>query len=75
MQWRATACSACCGPRLHDTFVGDGVGWGGTWHNKFPVLRIDQVWVSRHFKVVAATARRTQHSDHRMVLAGVRLVP
>jgi endonuclease/exonuclease/phosphatase (EEP) superfamily protein YafD len=54
--------------RLCDTFREAGLGWGNTVVNEFPVLRIDQVWVSDHFRVAAVAARRTQHSDHRMVI-------
>lgn len=55
-------------PRLHDTFKEGGVGWGDTFMNDFPLLRIDQVWTSEHFRAVAVRARRTEHSDHRMVV-------
>jgi hypothetical protein len=56
-------------PRLHDAFAEGGVGWGNTALNDIPVSRIDQVWVSRHFRTRVASARRTVNSDHRMVVA------
>jgi endonuclease/exonuclease/phosphatase (EEP) superfamily protein YafD len=55
-------------PRLHDAFAEGGRGWGHTVLNDTPMLRIDQVWVSDHFRAVAVVARRTQRSDHRMVI-------
>lgn len=52
---------------LHDAFREGGIGWGNTFHNDFPILRIDQIWVSKHFWAVAVFALKTLHSDHRMV--------
>jgi vancomycin resistance protein VanJ len=60
-------------PRLHDAFSSAGVGWGNTILNEFPVLRIDQVWVSEHFRPLAVRARKTQHSDHRVVICDLEL--
>lgn len=48
-----------------------GRGWGGTAINTMPFFRPDQIWV-RQIGVVASCAVRTQHSDHRMVIADVR---
>jgi hypothetical protein len=55
-------------PCLHDAFAEGGRGWGHTVLNDTPVLRIDQVWGSDHFRAAAVVARRTRHSDHRMVV-------
>lgn len=55
-------------PRLHDAFKEGGTGWGNTILNDTPVLRIDQIWVSERFRAMAVVARRTKHSDHRMVV-------
>jgi hypothetical protein len=54
--------------RLEDTFHRGGVGWGNTGINEIPVVRVDQVWASDHFIPVAVVARKTLHSDHRMVI-------
>jgi hypothetical protein len=54
--------------RLRDAFREAGAGWGNTATNDFPLLRFDQVWVSKHWRVTRVTARKTQHSDHRMVV-------
>ena len=60
---------------LHDTFAAAGRGWGNTIINEIPVLRIDQIWVSRHFRPESVTARRTKHSDHRMVVCDLWIIP
>jgi hypothetical protein len=55
-------------PRLRDSFAEGGVGFGNTITNEFPFHRIDQIWISDHFEAAAVVARRTQNSDHRMVV-------
>lgn len=54
---------------LQDAFAVSGKGIGNTILNDIPVLRIDQIWASSHFRVVQAFARQTRASDHRMVVA------
>lgn len=61
-------------PRLQDAFRSGGRGWGNTILNDIPVSRIDQVWISAHFRPVAVTALRTRHSDHRMVVCDLQLL-
>ena len=55
-------------PRLRDSFRGAGLGWGDTITNDTPFLRIDQIWISRHFDASAVRAHRTNNSDHRLVV-------
>lgn len=55
-------------PRLHDTFAEAGRGWGNTAFNHLPVLRVDEVWTSDHFRALAVVARETINSDHRLVV-------
>jgi len=55
-------------PRLRDSFRGAGLGWGDTITNETPFLRIDQIWISRHFAASAVRAHRTINSDHRLVV-------
>jgi vancomycin resistance protein VanJ len=55
-------------PRLEDSFSRAGRGWGNTILNDFPVLRIDQVWISPSLRPVSVTAHKSQYSDHRMVV-------
>ena len=59
----------CLNPRLTDAFTVAGQGLGNTLVNDFPFVRIDQVWTSAHFAAVRVVAHRTEHSDHRMVVA------
>ena len=58
---------------MQDAFAVAGKGIGNTILNEMPVLRIDQIWASSHFRVVQSFARQTRASDHRMVVAD--LVP
>lgn len=60
-------------PRFHDVFVEGGRGWGNTIMNDIPVHRYDQIWASKHFKAYNVNARKTQHSDHRIVIADLML--
>jgi endonuclease/exonuclease/phosphatase (EEP) superfamily protein YafD len=55
--------------RLTDTFLQSGSGWGNTIDNDIPFLLIDQVWCSGQFRADSVVARRTVHSDHRMVVS------
>ncbi len=63
------------GPRLHDTFPEGGRGWGNTITNGFPFLRIDQVWASGSIRADRVIARRTRHSDHRIVVCDLVIAP
>ncbi len=55
--------------RMKSAFETAGSGYSKTWPMPFPVLDIDQIWVSRHFDVVACSHRTTFLSDHRAVIA------
>jgi vancomycin resistance protein VanJ len=55
-------------PDLRDSFREGGTGWGNTIVNDMPVHRIDQVWISPAFRTAAVVARKTRHSDHRLVV-------
>ena len=63
------------GPRLHDSFREGGVGWGHTALNSIPLFRVDQIWVSEHFKAVAVFSNKTENSDHRMVISDLKPAP
>jgi endonuclease/exonuclease/phosphatase (EEP) superfamily protein YafD len=52
-----------------DAFATAGTGWGNTYHRRFPILRIDHIYATRHFAPVRCRAVTTRHSDHRMVVA------
>jgi vancomycin resistance protein VanJ len=55
-------------PHLFDAFLTAGSGWGATGTNEYPLFRVDQVWVSNCLQPVSVTAKKTKHSDHRMVV-------
>ncbi|MGL5017254.1 MAG: endonuclease/exonuclease/phosphatase family protein [Luteolibacter sp.] len=56
-----------------DAFATAGTGWGNTYHRRFPILRIDHIYTTRHFTPVRCRAVTTRHSDHRMVVADLLL--
>ena len=58
---------------LHDTFAVAGKGIGNTILNEFPVLRIDQIWVSQDFEALQSFARKSRASDHRLVVSDIRV--
>jgi len=60
------------GPRLRDSFREGGIGWGHTALNNIPLFRVDQIWISTHFEPIAVFSKRTEHSDHRMVICDLR---
>jgi len=53
---------------LSDTFSKGGVGWGHTALNSVPLFRVDQIWASSDFNSASVFAKKTKHSDHRMVI-------
>ncbi|MDP3850851.1 MAG: endonuclease/exonuclease/phosphatase family protein [Luteolibacter sp.] len=52
-----------------DAFATAGTGWGNTFQRRFPILRIDHLYTTRHFTPLRCRAVMTRHSDHRMVIA------
>jgi endonuclease/exonuclease/phosphatase (EEP) superfamily protein YafD len=52
-----------------DAFAAAGTGWGDTYQRRFPILRIDHIYATRHFTSVRCRVVNTRHSDHRMVVA------
>ncbi|MDQ2985893.1 MAG: endonuclease/exonuclease/phosphatase family protein, partial [Armatimonadota bacterium] len=56
-------------PDLSDSFKASGRGWGATAVNDYPMVRIDQIWTSKHLEPVMVSSKKTRHSDHRMVIA------
>lgn len=61
-------------PLLQDSFSEAGRGWGNTILNDIPLQRIDQIWISRDIRAASCVARKSAHSDHRMVVCDL-LVP
>ena len=60
-------------PFLSDTFSRGGVGWGHTALNSVPLFRVDQIWASSDFKPISVFAKKTEHSDHRMVVSYLKV--
>ncbi len=52
-----------------DAFTAVGIGWGDTFQRRFPILRIDLLYATRHLTPVRAKTVTTRCSDHRMVVA------
>ena len=53
-----------------DAFKEAGVGLGATCVNPMPcIVRIDQIWSGSKIKPVRARVVKTEHSDHRMLVA------
>jgi vancomycin resistance protein VanJ len=54
--------------KLNDTFQQSGIGWPGTGPAHFPLWRIDQIWVSKHFAPIKVWSEPSKNSDHRIVI-------
>jgi endonuclease/exonuclease/phosphatase family metal-dependent hydrolase len=46
--------------------------WDKTWPAKFPITRIDYIWVSRHFRVLRCWTLKSRASDHLPVIAEIQ---
>ena len=55
-------------PRIFDTFEKGGIGWPGTGPSHFPLWRVDQIWASKHLKVIKVRSEKSENSDHRIVV-------
>ncbi len=62
-------------PDFTDAFAAVGSGWGDTFPNKTPLLRIDHIYASSQLQPVRACTVETANSDHRMVVADFALMP
>lgn len=59
--------------RLRDAFTLRGKGWGGTYHSRLPLFRIDHILVGPEWQVVTAYVPDLPTlSDHRPVVARLR---
>ena len=66
--------------RLRETMrssaeVAPGLRYRGTWPCPLPVLQLDQVWVSGHWRVHSCDTPRTWASDHEPVVVELSLKP
>ncbi len=60
-------------PSFADAFATAGTGWGNTFRNDWPLLRIDQIWATHDLQPTAARTIKTAYSDHRMVVVDYTL--
>ena len=62
-------------PRLTDAFTVAGRGWGATIIELagWPLIRIDQIWISSQLRATSVVAERADPSDHHMVVADFSL--
>ena len=58
---------------LYDSFSAQGRGIGNTVMNDMPLMRFDQIWISRDFKIIQSFAVKSSISDHRMVISDVQI--
>ncbi len=56
-----------------DVFEVAGSGWGGTYHSVVPLVRIDHMLVSPHWRILDARILRSTASDHRPLVAKISL--
>jgi len=62
-------------PFMQDAFHEVGVGWGRTYANELPVIRIDQLWSTPVVRPIRSMAVDSKGSDHRAVIVDYELVP
>lgn len=60
---------------LTDVFRVRGRGFGGTYHARLPLLRIDHILAGPGWRVAAAEARPVAFSDHHLMTARLALDP
>ena len=54
--------------KMRDTFDEAGSGHRATWPMLLPVLSLDHIWVSAHFRVICCQHETSPYSDHRAVV-------
>ncbi|MFK7851963.1 MAG: endonuclease/exonuclease/phosphatase family protein [Akkermansiaceae bacterium] len=58
---------------FEDVYSAVGRGWGNTFHRRFPILRIDQIYANRQFQPLSSGVIVSKKTDHRIVLADVAI--
>lgn len=56
-----------------DSFPAVGHGWGNTFHRRFPILRIDQIYATRQFRPVSSGVIVSRKTDHRIVISDLAI--
>jgi endonuclease/exonuclease/phosphatase family metal-dependent hydrolase len=54
--------------QLQGAFETAGSGNAATWPMVAPIMSLDHVWLSKHFRVVRCEHRTSIYSDHRAVV-------
>lgn len=55
-----------------DTFAWSGMGFGNTYPSQYPILRLDQIWISPNLVPERSVTRLNPESSHRIVVSEVR---
>lgn len=55
-----------------DTFAWSGMGFGNTWPSRYPLLRLDQIWISPNLVSERSVTKLNLDSPHRIVVSEVR---
>lgn len=58
---------------FENAFSEVGRGWPNTYHAKFPFIRIDHIYASRHFTPYSARVFEVPNTDHRLLVADLRM--
>lgn len=58
---------------FEDVFSQVGRGWGNTFHRRFAILRIDQIYATRQLRPVASGVIVSKKTDHRIVIADLAI--
>jgi endonuclease/exonuclease/phosphatase (EEP) superfamily protein YafD len=58
---------------MTDSFLDAGTGWCNTATSDWPLFRVDQLWRNDGLETVRLKAKRSLHSDHRMVIGDFKL--
>lgn len=56
-----------------DSFPMVGRGWGNTFHRRFPIQRIDHIYTTRQLQPVSSGVIVSKKTDHRIVIADLRV--
>lgn len=62
------------GTRLGDAFAAAGLGWGYTYPARLPLLRIDQIHISRQWVPRRLSVGGGRASDHRPLIADLEFI-
>lgn len=58
---------------LTDTYGASGLGWGNTFPSEYPLLRLDQIWVSPNLVPIRSVTRLNPDSTRRIVVSEVKI--